>query len=133
MLLIFCVKVLAFKAKISAKITLDIKSAEFSLLFIREFLYFFVYCGSNFEGKKDLTFCGYRVNIPPTANSPSKFLCSGSIFMTTYRPTVFFGADGNSGLGSAEEHSFPSGKGRKKLFLAEIALIGSFGRIRPAG
>ena len=42
-------KVLAFKAKISAKITLDIKSAEFSLLFIREFLYFFVYCGSNFD------------------------------------------------------------------------------------
>ena len=82
-------KVLAFKAKISVKITLDIKSAEFSLLFIREFSYFFVYCGSNFEGKKDLTFCGYRVNIPPTANSPSKFLCSGSFLQPHFIPQSF--------------------------------------------
>ena len=51
--------------------------------------------------------------------------------MTTYRPTVIFGALGNSGLGSAEERGFPSGKGRKKLFLAEIAFIGPFGTIRP--
>jgi hypothetical protein len=36
---------------------------------------------------------------------------------TTYR----FGAFGNSGLGSAEERGFSSGKGRKKPFLAEIA------------
>ena len=107
-------KVLAFKAKISAKITLDIKSAEFSLLFIREFSYFFVYCGSNFEGKKDLTFCGYRVNIPPTANSPSEFLCSGSVFVTTYHPTVFFGADGNSGDKSAEEQAVSGRKFRKQ-------------------
>ncbi len=47
--------------------------------------------------------------------------------MTTYRPTVFFGADGNSGDKSAEERGFPGGKGRKKLFLAKIALIGPFG------
>ena len=51
--------------------------------------------------------------------------------MTTYRPTVFFGADGNSGDKSAEERGFPGGKGRKKLFLAEIALIGSFGSRMP--
>ena len=51
--------------------------------------------------------------------------------MTTYRPTVFFGTDGNSGLGSAEERGFPSGKGRKKLFLAEIAFIGPFGSRMP--
>ncbi len=51
--------------------------------------------------------------------------------MTTYRPTVFFGADENSGDKSAEERGFPGGKGRKKLFLAEIALIGPFGTTRP--
>ena len=82
-------KVLAFKAKISAKITLDIKSAEFSLLFIREFSYFFVYCGSNFEGKKDLIFCGYRANIPPTANSPSKFLVRGVFLRSHFIPQSF--------------------------------------------
>ena len=58
---------------------------------------FFVYCGSKFDGGKDLTFCRFRVNIPPTANSPSKFLCSGSIFTTTSHPTVIFGTHGNSG------------------------------------
>ena len=51
--------------------------------------------------------------------------------MTTYCPTVFFGADENSGYKSAKERGFPSGKGRKKLFLAEIAFIGPFGTIRP--
>lgn len=51
--------------------------------------------------------------------------------MTTFHPTVFFGALGDSGDKSAEECGFPSGKGRKKLFLAEIALIGSFGSRMP--
>lgn len=51
--------------------------------------------------------------------------------MTTQQTTYRFGALGNSGLGSAEERGFPSGKGRKKLFLAEIAFIGPFGTIRP--
>ena len=51
--------------------------------------------------------------------------------LTTQQTTYRFGAFGNSGLGSAEERGFPSGKGRKKLFLAEIALVGSFGTIRP--
>ena len=47
--------------------------------------------------------------------------------MTTQQTTYRFGALGNSGLGSAEERGFPGGKGRKKLFLAEIAFIGPFG------
>ena len=51
--------------------------------------------------------------------------------MTTYRPTVFFGAGGNSGDKSAEERGFPSGKGRKKPFSAESAIINAFGTIRP--
>lgn len=51
--------------------------------------------------------------------------------LTTQQTTYRFGALGNSGDKSAEERGFPSGKGRKKLFLAEIALIGSFGTIRP--
>ena len=51
--------------------------------------------------------------------------------LTTQQTTYRFGALGNSGLGSAEESGFPSGKGRKKLFLAEIALIGSFGTKMP--
>lgn len=50
--------------------------------------------------------------------------------MTTQQTTYRFGALGNSGLGSGEERGFPSEKGRKKLFLAEIALIGSFGTKR---
>ena len=51
--------------------------------------------------------------------------------MTTQQTTYRFGALGNSGDKSAEERGFPSGKGRKKLFLAEIAFIGPFGTIRP--
>ena len=51
--------------------------------------------------------------------------------MTTQQTTYRFGALGNSGDKSAEECGFPSGKGRKKLFLAEIALIGSFGTKMP--
>ena len=53
------------------------------------------------------------------------------LLLTTQQTTYRFGALGNSGDKSAEERGFPSGKGRKKLFLAEIALIGSFGTIRP--
>ena len=74
---------------------------------------FFVYCGSNFDGRKDLTFYLFRVNIPPIANSPSKMSCSGSIFTTTSHPTVIFGTHGNSGDKRAENDVFPSGKGRK--------------------
>ena len=51
--------------------------------------------------------------------------------MTTYRPTVIFGADENSGDKSAEERGFPSGKRQKKLFLAESAFIGPFGSRMP--
>ena len=51
--------------------------------------------------------------------------------MTTQQTTYRFGALGNSGDKSAEERGFPSRKGRKKLFLAEIAFIGPFGTIRP--
>ena len=50
--------------------------------------------------------------------------------MTTQQTTYRFGALGNSGDKSAEERGFPSGKGRKKLFLAEIAFIGPFGTKR---
>ena len=49
------------------------------------------------------------------------------LLLTTQQTTYRFGALRNSGDKSAEEHGFPSGKGRKKLFLAEIALIGPFG------
>ena len=80
---------------------------------------------------KRLGFFSIRSTIQPAnGRSPNDF-CSGSVSVTTYRPTVIFGALGNSGLGSAEERGFPSGKGRKKLFLAEIAFIGPFGTIRP--
>ena len=51
--------------------------------------------------------------------------------LTTQQTTYHFGALGNSGLGSGEERGFPSGKGRKKLFLAEIAFIGPFGSRMP--
>ena len=51
--------------------------------------------------------------------------------LTTQQTTYRLGAFGNSGLGSAEERGLPSGKGRKKLFLAESAFIGAFGTIRP--
>ena len=51
--------------------------------------------------------------------------------MTTYCPIVFFGADENSEDKSGEEHSFPSGKGRKKPFSAEGALINAFGSRMP--
>ncbi len=47
--------------------------------------------------------------------------------LTTQQTTYRFGALGNSGDKSAEERGFPGGKGRKKLFLAEIAFIGLFG------
>lgn len=53
------------------------------------------------------------------------------LLLTTQQTTYRFGALGNSGDKSAEERGFPSGKGRKKLFLAEIALIGSFGSKMP--
>lgn len=51
--------------------------------------------------------------------------------LTTQQTTYRFGALGNSGDKSAEERGFPSGKGRKKLFLAEIAFIGPFGSRMP--
>lgn len=51
--------------------------------------------------------------------------------MTTQQTTYRFGALGNSGDKSAEERGFPGGKGRKKLFLAEIAFIGPFGSRMP--
>ena len=51
--------------------------------------------------------------------------------MTTQQTTYRLGAFGNSGLGSAEERGLPSGKGRKKLFLAESAFIGAFGTKMP--
>ena len=51
--------------------------------------------------------------------------------MATQQTTYRFGALGNSGDKSAEERGFPSGKGRKKLFLAEIAFIGPFGTKMP--
>lgn len=51
--------------------------------------------------------------------------------MTTQQTTYRFGALGNSGDKSAEERGFPSRKGRKKLFLAEIAFIGPFGSRMP--
>ena len=79
---------------------------------------FFVYCGSKFDGKKDLTFYRFRVNIPPTANSPSKFLCSGSIFTTTYHPTVSFGAHGNSGHKRFKEYVISRRKCYKLLEMA---------------
>ena len=50
---------------------------------------FFVYCGSNFGGRKDLTFCRFRVNIPPTANSPSKFLVRGVFLRPHFIPQSF--------------------------------------------
>ena len=88
--------VLAFKSKISAKTTLDIKSAEFSLLFIREFSYFFVYCDSNFEGKKiwlsadtELT---YQQQQTPRANFFVRGVCCDHISSHSH-----FEADGNSG------------------------------------
>ena len=51
--------------------------------------------------------------------------------MTTQQTTYRFGALGNSGLGSTEEHGFPSGKGRKKPFSAESAIINAFGSRMP--
>ena len=51
--------------------------------------------------------------------------------LTTHQTTYRFGALGNSGDKSTEEHRFPSGKRQKKLFLAESAFIDSFGTIRP--
>lgn len=85
-------------------------------------------CIADFD-LKDLTFWVFGVTIQLANGHSLNNFCWGSIFMTTYRPTVFFGALGNSGLGSAEECGFPSEKGRKKLFLAEIAFIGPFGSI----
>lgn len=74
---------------------------------------FFVYCGSDFDGRKDLTFGRIGVNIPPTANSPSKMSCSGSIFTTTSHPTVIFGTHGNSGHKRLKEYLFSRRKGYK--------------------
>lgn len=51
--------------------------------------------------------------------------------LTTQQTTYRFGALGNSGDKSAEECGFPSGKGRKKPFSAESAIINAFGTIRP--
>ena len=51
--------------------------------------------------------------------------------MTTQQTTYRFGALGNSGYKSAKERGFPSEKGQKKLFLAEIAFIGPFGSRMP--
>ena len=51
--------------------------------------------------------------------------------MTTQQTTYRFGALGNSGDKRAEERGFPSGKGRKKTFSAESAIINAFGTIRP--
>lgn len=56
---------------------------------------------------------------------------SAELLLTTQQTTYRFGALGDSGDKSAEERGFPSGKGRKKLFLAESVFIGSFGTIRP--
>ena len=51
--------------------------------------YFFDYCGSIFDSRKDLTFCRFRVNIPPTANSPSKFLVRGVFLRPHLIPQSF--------------------------------------------
>ena len=51
--------------------------------------------------------------------------------LTTCLTTDSAGALGNSGYKSAKEHRFPSGKGRKKPFSAERAIINAFGTIRP--
>lgn len=55
----------------------------------------------------------------------------GVFCLTTVYPTDTTGLHGNSGDKSAEEHGFPGGKGRKKLFLAEIAIINAFGSRMP--
>ena len=49
------------------------------------------------------------------------------ILLTTQQTTYRSGALGNSGDKSTEEHRFPSGKGRKKPFSAESAIINAFG------
>ena len=56
---------------------------------------------------------------------PRKFL------LTTQQTTYRFGTLGNSGDKSAKEHRFPSGKGRKKPFSAESAIINAFGSKMP--
>ena len=56
---------------------------------------------------------------------------SAVIPLTTQQTTYRFGALGNSGDKSAEERGFPSGKGRKKPFSAESAIINAFGTQRP--
>ena len=53
------------------------------------------------------------------------------ILLTTQQTTYRSGALGNSGDKSTEEYRFPSGKGRKKPFSAESAIINAFGTIRP--
>ena len=55
----------------------------------------------------------------------------GVFCLTTVYPTDTTGLHGNSGYKSAEEYGFTSRKGRKKLFLAEIAFIGPFGSRMP--
>ena len=51
--------------------------------------------------------------------------------LTTQQTTYRFGALGNSGYKSAKERGFPSGKGRKKPFSAESAIINAFGSRMP--
>ena len=92
---------------------------------------FFVCCGSNFDGRKDLTFYLFRVNIPPTANSPSKMSCSGSIFTTTSHPTVIFGTHGNSGDKRLKERVISRRKGYKVPEMPRKKLYYIFGTIRP--
>lgn len=63
---------------------------------------------------KRLGFFSIRSTIQPAnGRSPNDF-CSGSVSVTTYRPTVIFGADGNSGDKSAEEQAV-SGRKRTKV------------------
>ena len=50
--------------------------------------------------------------------TPLEQFCLGSIFVTTYRPTVFFEVIGNSGDKSAEEQAV---SGRKHLKVPETA------------
>ena len=65
---------------------------------------FFVYCGSIFESRKDLTVHRFKVIIQATGNSPNGGLF-GESFTTTSHPTVFCGADENSGDKSAGERT----------------------------
>lgn len=50
---------------------------------------FFVYSGSNFYGRKYLTFCRFRVNMPQAASSPSKVLVRGAFLRPHLIPQSF--------------------------------------------